>query len=128
MQGVDRTRRVAELIRRALADIIRDRLPDRGLGLLSITATEITRDLSRATVFISLLGEEEDQERATKVLNEESSALRHELSRTLNLRHTPEINFRYDLRKARTPLYTQIVTKINFGGVSKIQGSAQLMP
>ena len=97
MQGVDRTRRVAELIRRALADIIRDRLPDRGLGLLSITATEITRDLSRATVFISLLGEEEDQERATKILNEESSALRHELSRTLNLRHTPEIKFRYDL-------------------------------
>ena len=96
MQGVDRTRRVAELIRRALADIIRDRLPDRGLGLLSITGTEVTRDLSRATVFISLLGEEEDQERATKILNEESSALRHELSRSLNLRHTPEIQFRYD--------------------------------
>ena len=96
MQGVDRTRRVAELIRRALADIIRDRLPDHGLGLLSITATEVTRDLSRATVFISLLGEEEDQERVTKTLNEESRALRHELSRTLNLRHTPEIQFRYD--------------------------------
>ena len=96
MQGVDRTRRVAELIRRALAGIIRDRLPDRGLGLLSITATEITRDLSRATVFITILGEEEDQERATEILNEESRALRHELSRTLNLRHTPEIEFRYD--------------------------------
>jgi len=96
MQGVDRTRRVAELIRRALADIIRDRLPDRGLGLLSITATEITRDLSRATVVITILGEEEDQERATEILNEESRVLRHELSRTLNLRHTPEIEFRYD--------------------------------
>ena len=59
MEGVDRTRRVAELIRRALADIIRNRLPDRGLGLLSITATEITRDLSRATVFITVLGEED---------------------------------------------------------------------
>ena len=75
MQGVDRTRRVAELIRRALAEIIRDRLPDRGLGLLSITATEITRDLSRATVFITILGEEEDQKRATEILNEESSVL-----------------------------------------------------
>ena len=96
MQGVDRTRRVAELIRRALADIIRDRLPDRGLELLSITATEITRDLSRATVFITILGEDEDQERAPEILNEESRILRHELSRTLNLRHTPEIEFRYD--------------------------------
>ena len=61
MQGVDRTRRVAELIRRALADIIRDRLSDRNLGLLSITATEIARDLSRATVFITILGEKENQ-------------------------------------------------------------------
>ena len=109
MQGVDRTRRVAELIRRALADIIRDRLPDRGLGLLSITATEVTRDLSRATVFISLLGEEEDQERATKILNEESSALRHELSRTLNLRHTPEIKFRYDLSIERGARLSRLI-------------------
>ena len=113
MQGVDRTRRVAELIRRALADIIRDRLPDRGLGLLSITATEVTRDLSRATVFISLLGEEEDQERATKILNEESSALRHELSRTLNLRHTPEIKFRYDLSIERGERLSRLIDDLS---------------
>jgi ribosome-binding factor A len=113
MQGVDRTRRVAELIRRALAGIIRDRLPDRGLGLLSITATEITRDLSRATVFISLLGEEEDQERATKILNEESSALRHELSRTLNLRHTPEIKFRYDLSIERGERLSRLIDDLS---------------
>jgi ribosome-binding factor A len=113
MQGVDRTRRVAELIRRALADIIRDRLPDRGLGLLSITATEVTRDLSRATVFISLLGEEEDQERVTKILNEESSALRHELSRTLNLRHTPEIKFRYDLSIERGARLSRLIDDLS---------------
>ena len=109
MQGVDRTRRVAELIRRALADIIRDQLPDHGLGLLSITATEVTRDLSRATVFISLLGEEEDQERVTKTLNEESSVLRYELSRTLNLRHTPEIQFRYDLSIERGARLSRLI-------------------
>ena len=113
MQGVDRTRRVAELIRRALADIIRDRLPDRGLGLLSITATEVTRDLSRATVFISLLGEEEDQERVTKILNEESSVLRYELSRTLNLRHTPEIKFRYDLSIERGARLSRLIDDLS---------------
>ena len=113
MQGVDRTRRVAELIRRALADIIRDRLPDRGLGLLSITATEITRDLSRATVFITILGKEEDQERATEILNEESRALRHELSRTLNLRHTPEIEFRYDFSIERGVRLSRLIDDLS---------------
>ena len=113
MQGVDRTRRVAELIRRALADIIRDRLPDRGLGLLSITATEITRDLSRATVFITVLGEEENQERATEILNEESRALRYELSRTLNLRHTPEIEFRYDFSIERGVRLSRLIDDLS---------------
>ena len=114
MQGVDRTRRVAELIRRALADIIRDRLSDRGLGLLSITATEITRDLSRATVFITILGkEEEDQKRATEILNEESRVLRHELSRTLNLRHTPEIEFRYDFSIERGVRLSRLIDDLS---------------
>ena len=114
MQGVDRTRRVAELIRRALAGIIRDRLPDRGLGLLSITATEITRDLSRATVFITILGkEEEDQKRATEILNEESRILRYELSRTLNLRHTPEIEFRYDFSIERGVRLSRLIDDLS---------------
>ena len=113
MQGVDRTRRVAELIRRALADIIRDRLPDRGLRLLSITATEITRDLGRATVFITILGEEEDQERSTEILNEESGALRHELSKTLNLRHTPEIEFRYDFSIERGVRLSRLIDDLS---------------
>ena len=113
MQGVDRTRRVAELIRRALADIIRDRLPDQGLGILSITATKITRDLSRATVFITILGGEKDQKRATEILNEQSSALRYELSRTLNLRHTPEIKFRYDLSIERGARLSRLIDDLS---------------
>ena len=114
MQGVDRTRRVAELIRRALAGIIRDRLPDRGLGLLSITATKITRDLSRATVFITILGkEEEDQKRATEILNEESRILRYELSQTLNLRHTPEIEFRYDFSIERGVRLSRLIDDLS---------------
>ena len=116
MQGVDRTRRVAALIRRALADIIRDRLPDRGLGLLSITAVEITRDLSRATVFITILGEEVDRERATEILNEESSTLRHELSKTLNLRHTPKIEFRYDFSVERGVRLSRLIDDLSTSG------------
>ena len=112
MQRIDRTRRVAELIRRALADIIRDQLSDRRIGLLSITATEITRDLSKATVFITTLGEE-DQERVTEILNEESGALRRELSRTLNLRHTPEIEFRYDFSIERGVRLSRLIDDLS---------------
>ena len=112
MQRIDRTRRVAELIRRALADIIRDQLSDRRIGLLSITATEITRDLSKATVFITTLGEE-DQEGVTEILNEESRVLRRELSRTLNLRHTPEIEFCYDFSIERGVRLSRLIDDLS---------------
>jgi ribosome-binding factor A len=88
-------------------------LSDRNLGLLSITATEIARDLSRATVFITILGEKENQERATEILNEESSALRHELSRALNLRHTPEIVFRYDFSIERGVRLSRLIDDLS---------------
>jgi ribosome-binding factor A len=120
MQGVDRTRRVAELIRRALATIIRDQFPDRGLGLLSITATKVTRDLSRATVFITILGEEEDQKRAILVLNEDTSVIRRELSRTLNLRHTPEIEFRYDFSIERGVRLSRLIDDQSTSGQTSI--------
>ena len=116
MQGVDRKRRVAELIRRALADIIRERMPDRGFGLLSITAAEINRDLSRATVFITLLGEKEDKKRVTEILNEESNVLRYQLSRTLNLRHTPEIEFRYDFSVERGVRLSRLIDDLSISG------------
>ena len=122
MQGVDRTRRVAELIRRALASIIRNLLPDRGLELLSITATEITRDLKKATVFVTILGGEEDQERATAILNEESSALRRELSRTLNLRHTPQIEFRYDFSVERGVRLARLIDDLSISSKNATGG------
>ena len=115
MQGVDRTRRVAELIRRALSGIIRDRLPDQGLGLVSITATEVTRDLKRAKVFITVLGGQ-DKERSTEFLNEESSVLRRELSRVLNLRHTPEIEFHYDFSIERGVRLSRLIDGLPTSG------------
>ena len=96
MQRIDRTRRVGELIKRALPGIIRETCADWNIGLLSITATEVTRDLKSAIVFVTLLGSKDDQENVTSLLNAESFYFRKDLSSVLDLRHTPTIEFRYD--------------------------------
>tara|TARA_B100000029_G_C17541210_1_gene946811 strand:- start:1200 stop:1574 length:375 start_codon:yes stop_codon:yes gene_type:complete len=96
MQRIDRTRRVGELIKRALPGIIREKCADWNLGLLSITATEVTKDLKSAIVFVTLLGSKNDQENVTNLLNAESFHFRKDLSSVLDLRHTPTIEFRYD--------------------------------
>ena len=96
MQRIDRTRRIGELIKRALPGIIREKCADWNMGLLSITATEVTKDLKSAIVFVTLLGSKDNQENITSLLNAESSYFRKDLSYVLDLRHTPTIEFRYD--------------------------------
>ena len=96
MQRIDRTRRIGELIKRALPGIISGKCADWNIGLLSITATEVTKDLKSAIVFVTLLGSKDNQENVTSLLNAESSYFRKDLSSVLDLRHTPTIEFRYD--------------------------------
>ena len=47
------------------------------------------------------------------MLNEECSALRHELSKTLNLRHTPEIEFRYDFSIERGARLSRLIDDLS---------------
>jgi ribosome-binding factor A len=96
VKAVDRSRRVGELVHRALATIVRDRLWDQDFKLLSITAIDMARDLKKATVFVSVLGQADEKDRVVTTLNDQAGFLRRELSKKINLRHTPEINFRYD--------------------------------
>ena len=55
MHDPDRTRRVAELIRRALSQLIAREVADRRVRAASITEVTISRDLKQATVYFSCL-------------------------------------------------------------------------
>lgn len=86
-----RTDRVAELLRTELNDLILHRLKDPRVKLASVVGVEITGDLSRARVLVSILGEEEDREAAMEGLKNAAGFLRTQLSRRLRLRTTPEL-------------------------------------
>lgn len=92
-----RTRRVAEQLRRDLADLIRIRLDDPRMAMVSITAIDVSSDLRNARVHVTVVGAAEG-ERAEIVdhLNEVSGYLRGELGRRLRLRSTPKLRFNYD--------------------------------
>ena len=95
-QGIDRPRRVGHLIQRQLAEILREELRDEIPGLVSITGVDMSRDLRHATTYVSLIGGNNDGKALIDVLKEHRHSLRSALSRSLNLRFTPEIHFRYD--------------------------------
>ena len=92
-----RSNRVAEEIKKEIADIIRNEMKDpRVRGLVSVTHVEVSRDISAATVYISTLGEVGEQDGAIKAVRQAGGYIRGELANRLRLRFIPELNFKYD--------------------------------
>ena len=96
MQGVDRSRRVGQQIRKELAAIIASDYSGEGLGILSITAVRVSKDLRHARIFVTALGARDNDQWVISFLKAHASELRYELSQRTNLRRTPDLAFEYD--------------------------------
>ncbi len=91
-----RTRRVGEQLQREIAKLIRDEIGDPRLGMVSISAVEVSRDLSHAKVFFSTLGAQEDADASLQVLQGAAGFLRHTLGQNIKMRNIPQLHFRQD--------------------------------
>lgn len=91
-----RADRVADLIRREVADILIRGDLDREIGFVTVTRAEVSRDLQNAKIYISVLGDNDVREREFGKLLEEKKRIRYLLAQRLNLRHTPTIKLYLD--------------------------------
>lgn len=90
-----RTDRVSAQLRRELGTIVHAIVRVHGLPSVSVSDVEVTRDMAHAKVFVTALQPERAKE-AMKGLKELVPEIRHELSRAVKMRHTPELHFHYD--------------------------------
>ncbi len=92
-----RTLRVNELLRREISQLLFQEIKDPRLkGLLSVTQVDTSTDLGYATVFVSVLGDDESKEAALRGLRSASGFIRKEMRLHLALRHIPELKFVLD--------------------------------
>jgi ribosome-binding factor A len=89
-------RRVSDLIRGHLMDLLGRKVNDPRLGMVTITDVAVTPDAVRADVHYSILGGAEAQAEAQAGLESAAGWLRRELGRRLRLRNTPELVFHHD--------------------------------
>ena len=94
-KGFQRSDRVAEQVRRDLADLIRTELKDPRVGMISLTAVELTPDYAHAKVFYATLNSEHLDE-IERGLKRASGFLRRELGRRIHIHTLPELHFVYD--------------------------------
>ena len=95
MKGV-RPARLAELIHRELAVLLRSEVKDPRVGAVSITHVAVTGDLGIARVYVTSLGGLGNEPEMLKGLQSAARYLRGRIGRLLKLRHAPALDFRVD--------------------------------
>ncbi len=91
-----RPNRVGEQMKKELGEIITRKIKDPRIGFVTVTDVNVTGDLQQATVYISVLGDEEQRENTLKGLAKAKGFIRSEIGQRIRLRKTPEITFEFD--------------------------------
>ena len=104
-----RTRRVGEQVQREMAQLVQQEIKDPRLGLVTISAVKLSKDMSHANIFFTVLNEDDSSESdkaesaknttvedTLKILDGAAGFLRHELAKRMQLRIVPQIHFKYD--------------------------------
>jgi ribosome-binding factor A len=105
--------RVSEAIREAVAMFLTEGVKDpRVKGLVTVTGVDVTRDLRHARVHVSIMGTEAEKKETMEGLQSVAGHLRAKLGRTLRLRVTPELDFKYDASIAHAARIDSLLEQI----------------
>lgn len=93
-----RTQRIGDQMQRELALLIQREIKDPRLGLVTITAVDVTRDLYHARVHITVMGKDtpDDIKQNLEILKDAAGFLRMQLGKAMKLRTVPQLQFLYD--------------------------------
>ena len=92
-----RMERINALLRQEISRIVASDIRDPRLAsMITITRVDTASDLSRAKVYVSIMGHPDQKKRALKGLKSASGFVRRGLRPRLTLRTVPEVEFRID--------------------------------
>jgi len=92
------TDRLASLIQRELASIVNQGVKDKSFGYINLTEVKVTKDLSYATVFFTILSDDPKIiDKAKEAIEAAKVSIRMELAKKINnIRKIPDLIFKYD--------------------------------
>ena len=112
LASADRRRKVNEAIRKVLSDALPS-LKDPRIGFVTVTGVRTTKDLSQATVYVSVLGSEDEQARTLDGLQSAHGILQSQVARELGTRRTPVLTFEYDPAIERGVRLTKMIDELS---------------
>lgn len=111
--GSKRPKRVADMIKNEIALLLLRKVKDPRLTAVSIVNAEVTRDLRRAIIYYSVLGDHSQVKKAAEGLDRAKGFFRSHLARELGMRATPELVFKRDLSMEHQEKMERLLKEIN---------------
>ena len=116
-----RSQRVGDHIQQELSTIIRMPVRDAGLGLVTISAVDLSTDLSYAKIYVTCLGLDQDnalestsdRTEILTMLNENAPQFRHQLSKILTTRIVPKLKFMFDESLEQANRLTSLIDSLH---------------
>ena len=97
MGDTGRARKLAERIQQIVAQMLLEaRVKDPRLGFVTITDARVSGDLQHATVFYTVLGDDEARASSAAGLESAKGLIRSEVGRLTGVRLTPTLEFVHD--------------------------------
>ena len=91
-----RIEKIKEMLRREVSEIIQRDMKDPAIGFTTVSRAEVSKDLTYASIFVSVMGEEKIRKTTIKRLNKAVGYIQHQLSEKTRLRTMPKITFKLD--------------------------------
>ena len=88
-----RARKLAERIQQIVAQMLDTRVKDPRLGFVTVTDVRVTGDLQHASVFYTVLGDEEARTGSAAALESAKGLIRSEVGKQTGVRLTPTLEF-----------------------------------
>ena len=92
-----RAQKVSDFLRKEISLLISSEINDPRLKNINITAVKVSSDIGQATVFYTIIGQNDSGKEITpKILEKLSGMLRSRLSKIMKIRRVPKLSFRFD--------------------------------
>jgi ribosome-binding factor A len=107
-----RLQRVRELLKREIGEAVRREFHVNEAGLITVNDVDVAGDLKSATVYISILGNPDQQKRGFQLLTEHRIRIQGLVARAVVLKYTPTLKFVFDDSIVRGNRVLQIMEEL----------------
>ena len=110
-----RTDRIDQILRQEIGQALEREVSDPRIGFVTVTDVETAADLSRAKVWVSIIGSAEERKETLSALRKAMPFIRHGLNSKIRLRRIPELDVRLDDSMERGTRVLQILSELEDG-------------